>query len=362
MNDGGFDDGGSHDADEPDRAPADAAPAPDAAPGGPAEPQLPAAQYWPPGHPPAPDACVSVQCAACGQLWRVHERMRGFRLRCHCGAWVELPPPEQPALPAPARALELPAVVTQPRGADGLIELPTEEGEVVYQLIPTDRPMAPGTLRRASSSNQTRWTNRTVLEFVLLMAALLGPQLLAWLLARGSEFELLLPFSSLVSGALVAVVVAWAGPYGRLGFRAAAPVHFAEAVLVAGLGVGIATAYSMGLERLLPDLEHDGMDQLIERLGLPGSLFVIAVTPAVLEEVIFRGLLQGRLMALYGRGLGLFVTAVGFALCHGAPLVLPIHIGIGLYLGWLRDRAHSLLPGMLMHFLYNGTLVWLTTV
>ena len=27
------------------------------------------------------------------------------------------------------------------------------------------------------------------------------------------------------------------------------------------------------------------------------------------------------------------------------------------YLGWLRERSDSLLPGMLMHFLYNGTLV-----
>ena len=70
-------------------------------------------------------------------------------------------------------------------------------------------------------------------------------------------------------------------------------------------------------------------------------------------------LLQGRLMALFGRFGGLFVTASAFAIVHGAPAVLPIHLSIGLYLGWLRERADSLLPCILMHFLYNGTLVWL---
>ena len=44
---------------------------------------------------------------------------------------------------------------------------------------------------------------------------------------------------------------------------------------------------------------------------------------------------------------------------HGAPAVLPIHLSLGLYLGWLRERSDSLLPCVLMHFLYNGTLVWL---
>ena len=94
-------------------------------------------------------------------------------------------------------------------------------------------------------------------------------------------------------------------------------------------------------------------------MGLPAALFVVAVTPAVLEEIIFRGMLQGRLMALFGRGGGLFVTAAAFAIVHQSGPILPIHLGAGLYLGWLRERSDSLFPGMLMHFLYNGTLVWL---
>ena len=64
-----------------------------------------------------------------------------------------------------------------------------------------------------------------------------------------------------------------------------------------------------------------------------------------------------RLTALPGPRVGPVATAAAFALCHGAPAVLPIHMGLGLYLGWLRERSGSLLPGMLMHFAYNGTIV-----
>ncbi|MFT7171536.1 MAG: hypothetical protein ACI80K_004690, partial [Paracoccaceae bacterium] len=34
----------------------------------------------------------------------------------------------------------------------------------------------------------------------------------------------------------------------------------------------------------------------------------------------------------------------------------PLHLGIGVYLGYLKDRCGSLLPGMWLHFSYNGTL------
>ena len=236
------------------------------------------------------------------------------------------------------------------------MELPGDDGDIIYSEIPVNAPLAPGAMTRASHSNQTRWTNRTLIEFTLLMLALLGPQFGAWLLAAGNDFELLLPFASLVSGVCVAGILAWAGPFGRLGIRGAAPRYWLEVIPVTALSVLIAMGYAEVLGSLLPGME-DGSDDTIKRLGLFASLLVIAVSPALLEEVIFRGMLQGRLLALMGRHLGIFVTAVAFALVHGQPAVLPIHLGIGIYLGYLRERANSLLPGMLIHFLYNGTLV-----
>ena len=86
---------------------------------------------------------------------------------------------------------------------------------------------------------------------------------------------------------------------------------------------------------------------------------MIALCPAIFEELAFRGLLQGRLRALFGGHAGLVLTGVAFALAHGASLATPIHFSLGLYLGTLRERTGSLLPGMLFHALYNGGVVTL---
>lgn len=326
---------------------------------------------WPAGRELGDDECIELSCVKCRTHWRIHDRLRGFRLRCSCDAWLQIPGAKSAAdsanLIATAPNAHLPIATRERRKFEeqttvdehGLIKVPEDEGDVIYTAMPTDATLAPGAMRRASHSNRTRWTNRTLLEFVFLMAALLGPQVAAALLAKNNEFSMLLPFASLLSGVLVAIIIAWAGPYGRIGLRGASQRHVLEAVGVAAVSVGIAMLYMLMLERVFPDAEG-GLESITESLGFVASLFVIAVTPAVLEEIIFRGMLQGRLMALFGRSGGFLVTACAFAIVHGQPAVLPIHLGLGLYLGWLRERANSLLPCMLMHFLYNGTLVTLT--
>ena len=42
---------------------------------------------------------------------------------------------------------------------------------------------------------------------------------------------------------------------------------------------------------------------------------------------------------------------------HGQTLGLPIHVGLGFYLTWLRHRSGTIWPGVLCHFLYNGSIV-----
>ncbi|HEX6811672.1 MAG TPA: type II CAAX endopeptidase family protein [Planctomycetota bacterium] len=321
------------------------------------DPALPP-RVWPRGRASAEDA-LAATCTTCGAAWRVDRSLAGFRLRCDCGAWVsvEALPAQLPA-PSEAPVPLLPAdLEAQPRVQGGLIPLPGEPGEVVFTPIPVHLPMAPGTVQRASPSTQARWTNRTLLEFAALLVALLGPQVLALLFATGSEVDLLLPFSAIGSGVLVALVVACSGPYGRIGLCAAPRRFFLEAVLAAGAGCLLAAGWLAVLRTLVDGLDTDVLTALEQRLGVPVTLFVIAVAPAVLEEVMFRGMLQGRLLALMGMRAGLLTTAAAFAVCHGGTAALPIHFGLGLYLGWLRERSGSLLPGMLAHFSYNALIV-----
>lgn len=329
----------------------------------------PVVRTWPPGRELADDDCIEMSCPTCQIHWRVQNRLRGFRMRCECQDWLEVP-----GLPAAADETSQPAAIEAPDRSElpatfsrrtaklderGMMQVPGEEGDVIYQKLPLDAPLAPGTIRRASQSNQTRWTNRLLLEFALMMFALLGPQLAVMFLSHGKESELMLPLASLASAILIAAIVAGSGTQGSIGLRRAAPRYWLEVIPAVVGWILIALAYTEMLRQMFPSMET-GMEDLTERLGLVASLLVIAVSPAVLEELIFRGMLQGRLVALFGQPLGIFVTAVAFALVHGAPMVLPIHLGIGLYLGILRERSDSLIPGMLVHFFYNGTLVMLT--
>ena len=86
--------------------------------------------------------------------------------------------------------------------------------------------------------------------------------------------------------------------------------------------------------------------------------FVIAVTPAICEELFFRGYVQ----RTFERGLGarsIWVTGVLFGLFHFQPLGLPTLALMGILLGYLYFRTQSLLPGMVAHFTNNFMVVLL---
>lgn len=82
------------------------------------------------------------------------------------------------------------------------------------------------------------------------------------------------------------------------------------------------------------------------------SFLTLCVLPAVGEELLFRGALQG-LMRPCGSPVAVFAPALLFALLH-----LNLAQGItafvcGLFLGWLTERTGSVLPGMMLHFINN---------
>ncbi|MCP9235694.1 CPBP family intramembrane glutamic endopeptidase [Lewinella sp. JB7] len=88
----------------------------------------------------------------------------------------------------------------------------------------------------------------------------------------------------------------------------------------------------------------------------PGAAFIsICVLAPLLEETLFRGLIQERL----GRGspwyVSILLSATLFALMHGTGACLfPLFMG-GITLGYLYYRWNSLYACMLLHFVVNGS-------
>ncbi|WP_405226192.1 JDVT-CTERM system glutamic-type intramembrane protease MrtJ [Lentisalinibacter sediminis] len=103
-------------------------------------------------------------------------------------------------------------------------------------------------------------------------------------------------------------------------------------------------------------------------LAEPAKFIIVAVVYPLVEEVVFRGLLQGSLLRT-GWGAKRFgvltaanvLAAIAFAAAHlvrttppwAAAVLLP-----GLVFGFFRER-HGLHAAILLHVVYNAGFVWL---
>jgi membrane protease YdiL (CAAX protease family) len=83
-------------------------------------------------------------------------------------------------------------------------------------------------------------------------------------------------------------------------------------------------------------------------------LALYSLAPAVLEEIAFRGVIFGRLRTVLGETEGWLVQAAFFSVMHLSPVIFPTHFAMGLIFGWLRMRTGSLIPGMILHAVWNA--------
>lgn len=121
------------------------------------------------------------------------------------------------------------------------------------------------------------------------------------------------------------------------------------------LFLGVANAANLFGSLLARLLGTSGGGQSLPAGGsaLLVSFLSLCVIPALLEELFFRGALQG-LMRPSGSAAAIFGPALLFALLH-----LDLAQGItafvcGVFLGWLTERTGSILPGMLLHLVNNA--------
>lgn len=94
------------------------------------------------------------------------------------------------------------------------------------------------------------------------------------------------------------------------------------------------------------------------------TLLLIIVVYPILEEIVFRGALQGflrerkiMLRAICGVTLANVLTSIVFTSLHflnHSPLWAALVFVPSLVFGWARDRFDNLLPPTLLHIFYNA--------
>ena len=141
-----------------------------------------------------------------------------------------------------------------------------------------------------------------------------------------------------------------------------------------GLAAGLALAFNplinefgVWIDRLFPVPEaiKAALNQLIGRDHDPLTLLVVlALVPAVCEEVAFRGYILSGLERAYRRGTAILLSALLFGFLHVLLSLFQQFFNatlLGLVLGLLAVRSGSLLPGIVFH-LINNALAVLRTV
>ena len=93
------------------------------------------------------------------------------------------------------------------------------------------------------------------------------------------------------------------------------------------------------------------------QLGLGTALLLVALLPAVAEEVTFRGVVLAGLRRSGSRWMAVLGSALIFGLFHFNPYHVAAAMVVGVLLGWVALESGSIVPGMLIHLVNNGVQV-----
>ncbi|MEX2117378.1 MAG: CPBP family intramembrane glutamic endopeptidase [Bacteroidota bacterium] len=102
---------------------------------------------------------------------------------------------------------------------------------------------------------------------------------------------------------------------------------------------------------------EDMFRELVQAESLPELFFVVLVVafvPAIVEELLFRGLIQKSLEKVLPGIQAAVLAGTIFGLYHFNPFAVIPLVGLGCYFGLLRYRSESVIIAMTAHFLNNA--------
>jgi len=169
-------------------------------------------------------------------------------------------------------------------------------------------------------------------------------------------------------GVLFAVMVGTATKHGATGFGPAIRWNWPKRGIGWLILTGVLTLIALqGLARLLPWPKKSPFDEFFKRPIDAYAIAFLAITLGpLIEELFFRGFLYPVLARRLGLILGVFLTAIPFALIHffeygawGPVLVIFL---VGVVLTVVRAWQHSVASSFIVHAVYNGVQMGLAFV
>lgn len=161
----------------------------------------------------------------------------------------------------------------------------------------------------------------------------------------------------------------WLGYFNVRPFPAAAPIVIIFVIVIAGLPfvnylTEINTQMTIPIEKLeefLRNLEEQTQSMMMKLIevdnlgGLLVNMLMIAVIPAIGEELLFRGLIQRHFTESFKNvHVAIIVTAVIFSLVHMQIYSFLPRFFLGIVLGYLLFIGKSIWYPVIAHFLNNA--------
>ncbi len=218
-----------------------------------------------------------------------------------------------------------------------------------------------------------------VLQVVVAVLAAFGFAMLG--VDRADLRQRLLEWSTVQSGFLVTLAV------GQIGFAiptlaaaAISPVPFKERLGLVGLphavrfsalmaaGSIVPLAVALGLATAVAQVvpENEALRTFYDQLTPARAIvfvLLVALAPGFVEELLFRGYIQRRLLARWRPGWAIGVTSLVFTLSHIEPVAMAAALPLGIWFGIIAWRVGSIVPTIVCHAFVNGGLnLWRLTV
>lgn len=157
----------------------------------------------------------------------------------------------------------------------------------------------------------------------------------------------------------VSILVYWkVNVTETLALRLPSGRHVFAAILIGGTALVPAHEISVLQSRVIEYPEGflrsaQALQQALAEMPLSYALLLIAVVPAICEELLFRGFLLSALRTSWHKWGALMAVAAIFAVFHFILLKFWITFSLGLVLGYLCWQSRSIFPGILAHMLHN---------
>lgn len=120
-------------------------------------------------------------------------------------------------------------------------------------------------------------------------------------------------------------------------------------------GTIIVLATGVVIEPLLNLFPETYLDRLGNIMAAGGwMMFTSIVIAPIMEEILFRGILQDALMRKYGVFVGILIASAVFGIVHLIPQQVVNAFMIGIVLGYIYYRTGALLPVILIHCINNA--------